>query len=625
MKICENAKVLSAIKIITLIVIFSSFVLNYLSVPLWDYDFWWHIATGRYIVDTGTIPEQDPFSYTSILEENKNPYPEWEKFILKQYWLSQVIFYLIYDKTGAAGIIILRTIILIMTLMMVFWTLLRKSVSFPLAFIFIYTIFMISIQNTGERPVLFTIFFAVLTFFILDDFRDRKSKKIFFLVPLMVLWSNLHGGFVIGIIIIFAFMFGEGISILLKKSHYAKHEIYMFYCSALLAISASFINPLGWDALIIAANIPFKYQTIHEGIQEYFSPYSLYKEQLYPLSYGYVFLVVLSLIILLARFRRLGFTQVILLTMLLVMSLSARRLVIYFSMVGPLILAKETDLLLSGLARKKLPEPAYKKTIALLTVAALISASFYLSGKIYIFQKTKFGVISNNSVPVEAVNFIQKNKLPGRMFNDFGFGGYLAWRLYPDQKTFIDTRSLNINVRKEYGWIMNAEEVDIKDHRNLVTRKSLSELLLAHYNINYVLLTVITAFDQAYPIIYKLVESDQWTLVYLDNLSVLFVKNNKNNKDIIEKYKMPNEEAYNTMIYQTARKALSNKVNPRSLISLGDTFYEMGRLEEALKSYKYAFERMPDAAIIEERIKQLESELETNHNNSKGKKEVFSK
>ncbi len=70
-------------------------------------------------------------------------------------------------------------------------------------------------------------------------------------------------------------------------------------------------------------------------------------------------------------------------------------------------------------------------------------------------------------------------------------------------------------------------------------------------------------------------------------------------------------KSYNTIIYQGANRALDNKTNPRSLISLGDVFYRMQRLEDALKAYRYALSRMPDDQSIQKKIAQLELEIKT--------------
>ena len=197
-KIYDNPAILNTIKIFSIIILFAAFILSYLSFSLWDYDFWWHIATGGYIVSTGSLPDKDPFSYTSSLEENRNPFPEWENFILKQYWFSQIIFYLIYDNTGPAGIIILRALLLTMTLIMVLWRLQRWHVSFPVSFIFIFILFLATLKTVGERPVLITILFTAVVLFLLEDFKDSRTRRIFLLAPLMLLWSNMHGGLLLG-------------------------------------------------------------------------------------------------------------------------------------------------------------------------------------------------------------------------------------------------------------------------------------------------------------------------------------------------------------------------------------------------------------------------------------------
>ncbi len=110
---------------LALLILLLTFFYSYASRSLFDSDFWWHISTGRHILQHNTIPDTDPFSFTSGLEENKNLYPLRENFILKQYWLAQIIFYRIYDYAGAAGIIVLRALLLTLTIVFVLWRLQR--------------------------------------------------------------------------------------------------------------------------------------------------------------------------------------------------------------------------------------------------------------------------------------------------------------------------------------------------------------------------------------------------------------------------------------------------------------------------------------------------------------------
>ena len=607
MKIYENPKVLKTVKAVAIILLFASFALHYLSVPLWDTDFWWHIATGKYIVANGALPENDPFSFTTILAENKNPFPEWENFVLKQYWLGQVILFSIFDYFGAEGIIIFRSLLLLMTLLVVYRILKRWSVSFPVSFMFIFALFTASLKNTGERPVLFTVFFTSLTFFLLEDFHDNREKRILLLAPLMLLWSNIHGGYIIGAMVIIAYMVGERADVFLKKTAYTKKELQLLYAALFLSLGVSCINPTGWQAIVIAANIPFKYKAIHENIQEYFSPYYLYKNKIYPIDYEYIFLVLIFPVIVLLRNKKMRLSHLMLLTSFFLMSLSAKRMVIYYAILGSLIMSRETDLLIKDLAGRHIPEVRFKKWATILIVACFASAAFYFSGTIY---KTGGRVAHSISGPVGAVDFIKDNRLSGRMFNDYGYGGYLTWRLFPGQKTFIDTRGVNINVRDEYGWIMSGKEIEVSGEDGNTKRRKLWGLLLNHYKINYILLPVLSPFYEIHTLIFKLVESEHWAPVYSDNKDVIFVKNDVRNKRIIEEHRLSAEAVYNTIIYQSARNAMRNKTNPLSLVSLGDMFYKMKRLEEARKSYAYALARMPESKFIQEKIKRLDAGMQ---------------
>lgn len=595
------------IKIIGITILFASFALSLLNIPVWDCDFWWHIATGRYIVETGTIPDKDPFSYTSALEENKNPFPVWENFILKQYWLSQIIFYLIYDYTGPKGIIILRSALLIATLILVFLKLRKYSVSFPISFLFLFIIFIALSKATGERPVLFTIFLTALTFFILDEFKVKKDKKIFLLIPIMLFWANMHGGFIIGIMIIISFMLGEGAGIILRRGDFTKKEVYLFYTATILAVSFSYINPAGWDAFTVAMNISSKYKSIHMHIKEYESLFSLYYQKIYPVQYDYLALTLLFPLILILRNRKIELSHIILLSGTFIMSVSAIRFIVYFMIIGTMVIGKETGILTENLFKIRLSERTYTIVQNGLTLAVLLSIIFYATN-IHKSDKFSFNIAKGYSVPEAAIDFIEKNKLQGNMLNEYGYGGYMTWRLFPEQKTFIDTRSLNIMVRTEYEWIMQATEYAMEVNPSK-SNTPLWERLLNHYKINFIFIPMLDIYAQIQPVIFKLVESNKWVPVYCDPISVIFVRNSEQNSALIERFKLSNEDVYNVIIYEAARRALGNEINPRSLVSIGDVFYKMGRIENALKAYKYALKRMPKSPIIHEKIAQVESEI----------------
>lgn len=586
------------------VILLSTFFYVYLSVRLFDSDFWWHIATGKYIVETGTIPDRDPFSFTANREENRNLLPERENFLLKQYWLGQTIFYLIFDLFGPKGIITLRALILFMVILLVLWRLTRLKVSFYIIFVFIFFVYLDLARFTGERPVLFTILFTVLTFIILEEFKQKKTKILLLLIPLMLLWANLHGGFIIGVVIIGIYMIFEGIKIIFKKADYTKREISLFYIVTILALGASYINPTGWEAFSIA--ISPKYKFLETGIQEYQSPFVLYLSKLSSIDYGYIPLVVLFPVILLLRNRKIDLTNVILLAGLFIMAAKSGRYTIYYVSIAAIVLGKETDILVRQLF-SGISEKTFTKIHTAFAVLALISSLIFFVG-VFKFQWLQLDVARGSYVPEGTVDFVEENKLEGNMLNTATYGGYITWRLYPWKKTFIDTRWLNFTVQQEFAWIANTVE-SFSGKELTEGKKPLWKRLLKNYNINFVLIETLDVYGNVPKLLLTLTEDDDWAPVYAEPMAFVFIRNIPKNSTIIEKFRLQKDHVYNTVIMVAAQMAIYKESNPKYLITLGKTFYSMGRLNDALTAYEYALQRFPKEQYAHDMIARIKSEL----------------
>lgn len=590
--------------VFSFLIIFAGFFYVLVSSYLWDYDFWWHISTGRYIAETKTLPDKDPFSYVANLEENKNLFPEREQFILKQYWLAQVIFYLIFESTGPKGIILLKAILLTMTLFFVFLRLRSWNVNFYISFIMLFLLYLQLVNYAGERPVLFTVLFTVVTFSLLERFKERKGKGLLLLCPLMLLWSNLHGGFILGNVLIIIYMLCEGIKIIFKKGGYTSRETAIFYTATALSLICSYINPTGWDAFSIALSPEYKF--METGIQEYQSPFFLYKNKLSPISYGYLTLMGLFPLILILRNRKLDLTHVFLLAGLFFMAAKTARYAVFYASIASMVLGRETNLLVEGMFKKRLSVRSYGKMMSVFSIIVLLSSLLFLVG-IFKFEKLRFSIASGYSVPESAVNFIEDNKIQGNLFNDGGYGGYIAWRLYPWKKTFTDTRWLNHIVQSELSWIVTATE-SIYSKELPKGKRPLWRRLLDHYNVNLILLPILDVYGNVPSLILKLADDTEWVPVYADLISVVFIKNKEDNQEIIDRFRLSKDYVYNIIIAHASKLAIYNNDNPQLMITLGRTFREMGRTEEALTAYQYAYKRMPDESFKRE-IEDIEIEI----------------
>ena len=586
---------------ISFFLLFSAFLYNYLSINLWDYDFWWHISTGRYIVETGALPEKDPFSYTSELDENKNLFPERESFLLKQYWLSQIVFYMIYRLFGDAGIIIFRALIFSVTGLLVFWRLKRNGVNFYLCFIFVFLICFTFLSFTAERPVLFTMFFSIPVFLLLEEFRIKKSKSVFLLVPLMLLWANMHGGFILGDVIIGAFIIGETLSAIFKRSAYTKEEMFVFYSACVSAIAVSALNPNGFGAFFVVMSQ--KYSIFREGIQEHLPTFYLYKNNLRRIDLGYIILIALSLIIFIFRIKKMNISHIMVLLWLLIMSVISFRFVIYFVLIGAIIVGTELHYLLESLFKREFFVKNQRLSMASFVVMILLF-SFILFINSVTLKWHEFGKAEKKSVPVHSLDFIVENRLSGNIYNDFVFGGYVIWRLYPWKKVFIDTRSINSTVLQEARWINFARE-SIYNKKIQAGKTPLWERLLDHYNVDIVLLDTLNVHGSITPLVLSLIKNDKWIPVHVDFISVVFVRDVENNQEVIGKHSLEKETVFNSIIARAIQGTLRHKNNPNYFISLGDVFYSMGRMNEALKAYECALKRLPDNNPEKIRIKEI--------------------
>ena len=202
--------------------------------------------------------------------------------------------------------------------------------------------------------------------------------------------------------------------------------------------------------------------------------------------------------------------------------------------------------------------------------------------------------------------------MSGNIFNADPYGGYLTWRLYPWKKNFIDTRWLNHTVQVEYGWMIGAVE-SVYNEKLPEGKSPLWKRLLDNYNINIILFDTMDAFGNVPKLLLTLIEDEDWVPVYSDFISVIFVRNVPKNQDVITKFKQTKENVYSIVIGIGTQMAIYDGLNPQYLLSLGKTFCEMGRFEDALKAYQYALKRRPEDAMITDKITQVESELRKEH------------
>jgi len=476
----------------------------YLSRPLYDPDFYWHLKTGQWIWQNMSLPLMDPFGVPPLAE----PSPR-SDFILTSYWLIQLILYAFYSLCGMSGIVIFRWILAgISLLLCTRWTNVRDSnvtAVIALGTIQIFELYFL------ERPqfISFVCFGALLVFlFRCVNMRDDSSLWGT-LVPLslvMILWSNMHGGFLIGQAILIYFVIAEGIKFFhssltpLSERHYR-----MLLISAIAALIASFINP---NAINLIKYLPVIFDAnnyANQNVLEQLSLFNYFKETRDYTIFLYIASIAVTAGALLFSTHRKNITWIGILAGTAFMGCQHMRLMPFFLVSAMVFLTKyfETEC------------TAIKGRVILFSMLA-VTTMYCVSGEFpRIYEVAKSGWVPVNQFPVKAADFITANNISGNMYTTMYWGGYLIWRVGPEKKIFHDGRILSI----KRAWEYNNSRIIIQNQRPYWRG------LLNMYNIQVAVLPVYEEDGTPSLLTRSLSADKDWSIVFAADNEVVFAKN----------------------------------------------------------------------------------------------------
>jgi hypothetical protein len=166
---------------------------GFFAVKVWDIDFWWHIAAGRNIFESGAIPSLDPFGMYDAANACGQT-------VLKSEWLGQVLLYSVYRWFDLEGIIYFRAGILALCLAIVYLRCRMAASNSSFALVITALSGLAVLHHNGERPQIFSFLLLSLTFLLLDKFAHSGKRWLLYCIPpLMLLWSNTHGVVLLGV------------------------------------------------------------------------------------------------------------------------------------------------------------------------------------------------------------------------------------------------------------------------------------------------------------------------------------------------------------------------------------------------------------------------------------------
>ena len=509
-----------------------------------DDDFFWHLATGRYVVEHKVVPDTDVFGFATQGDE-------WIPFE----WGWDVFTYGLYNIAGYNTILVFRSLAFVFIFHMYFLLLRKFKVNTFIIWLVLFTLLVAIIDRLSPRPHIITYIFFTIVIYLLTSFKylDRKKyiKKLYFLPLIFLIWCNMHMGVMAGGLFLFVFTVSEVI-IYYYPRKFSTNEIKplsqahlkILLIVSVLSVLALFVNPHGIHTYIYAYD--HTKMKMLETVNEWRSPFdtmygsfvtTLYKVFLFGglliLIYAYIkkdlFYALIYIVLFFYSIRAIRFTvdYELLITFFFATSLS------YFviRMSSSSMWGKAFDFLRFN--------NGVKIFLALFTVYICFQIP---NGKIYESLKYYriFGWgINGDFIPVQLFDFMKENNIKGTPFNQFGTGGYLVWN-FPDQKNFIDSRNLNDRIFNEYNSIM--------------VMAPGFEKKMEKYGFDYVIYLdpdLIRRQNQMKSIIVSYLSTNpEWKLVFWDDKSFLFLKNIPKYSGVINKYEYKILSPY-TAIFQT--------------------------------------------------------------------------
>ncbi len=545
--------------------------------PLADPDLWWHLATGRWITENRALPAEDPFSYTtgSLSEESVRA--------ARAQWLGQVAFYLAYLAGGYSGLAFFRGLLIALPFVFLYASSIRKGVHpLPVLSCLAFPLFFVALTNynTFERPQAFSFVLALLVLALLEKTRrEGRGPWMWLLPPLMLLWANLHGGYIVGVVIICAYAAGDalnraarmaGVKAVEEPSPYPS----AFFLTSLACVAAAGLNPAGYIPLKVLVRTAAGVLGMGGGgtgivmaeVLEYKSLWYHYKKlhELWPLLVAcFYFFALASLAMKYVVKRRLDFAEMLVSAFLLFFGLYYARGV-NFTLILLAFFACGSLASLSGLKRV-FPPLALVLVFVWAAAHAAVKTPWELNPR-----PPRYWV--SDVYPERAVRFLEEHEVEGPIFNALEWGGYLIFRAYPRYRVFIDGRELSSRANRDYLEAGRAGP-------------AWKEILDA-YGVEVVLMPLINRINgMPTPLLYRMAgeEGGWWRLVYLRGNEAVFVRDGAKNRAVLDCCAMPSSRFFRKMAEVSELLLLSRPGHPEIRFSKALALYELGAIGEAEK------------------------------------------
>jgi len=451
-----------------------------------------HLLVGKLIRTTHEIHLTDIFSYRTV------GFPS-----IPHEWLSQVIFSVFYDLLGLGGVVFLTVLIVTTVWAIIYYDALHRSNSLIAALVFTGLGVGASLIHVLPRPHLFSYLFTTLWILVLEQIQKDKLHKWWLLPALMLVWVNLHGMFVLGIVIWIIYLVGDLFENT-TKSWFTSPKTKAMLTGGALSIVATFLSPSGvgiWKAIAslggnayIKSRIP-EYQSANFQIPE---------------TWPFILILLLALASFSRSTAKTPWRYVFLVTAFAGVALYSSRMLPLFAIVSvPIVAQAFVDWLKEDFPKNRIwaietnlntTNQTSNGWIWVFTVILVVAFLFKLN--IPIDAGNKGNVFSSQFFPVEAVTWLESNPQNGHVFNEFDWGGYMLLKLWPAQPIFMDghTHIYGENLTREY--------------EQVVTLNNNWESILDKYQVTWAIVRTQSSIAGA-------LENEDWQILYQDPTAII--------------------------------------------------------------------------------------------------------
>jgi hypothetical protein len=473
---------------------------------LGDASIGWHIRNGEQMLHTHSVTRVDSFSVT----QSGHTWYAWE-------WLYDLLIAGIHHWSGLNGVVFFTAVIVALTFALSLRLSLRRGANLPIAVLMLVLALGASMIHLFARPHVISWLFTVVWFQVLDDW----TRKLWYLPAIMLLWVNLHGGFVVGFVLLGLYMMSD--AILYFRSRDESYRVRLRTLASVSAVSliASLVNPYGYNLhLHVYRYLSNRWLMNH--IDEFTSPnFHGVAQQCF------VALLLIAVVTLAVVHRKPSLSRLLVLLFATYSGLYASRSLPVSSLLITLIVAP--------LATQALIEAGDSASLSLRLKAILSrwslsrmnavelgfrgclwSIAMVLLGLVVCSQQGSLGAarwmnahFDASRLPVEAINVVEARGIRDPIFAPDLWGGYLIYRLYPRNRVFVDDR------HDFYG------EDFFREYLKTIRVAPDWNAFLTEKAVNWAILPTDSSLAN------MLEQTSQWNVAYRDETAVLMERKDK--------------------------------------------------------------------------------------------------